>query len=455
MGSVIRISLLMVISLGSLAIGYALLVTGLQTDHMYTDQVTKAAFVFVVGFVSLLILRLVVLSILALVQQVVYRRGLNQFIRAGGPVYQPRISIIVPAYNEELEIESALESHLALEYPHVEIVVVDDGSMDRTAELVQPFVHPDPEDGVYLHTIENSGKGDALNYGIEKSTGDLILCVDADSRLDSDALWYAVRHFQDPRVGAVAGNVKVINRRGLLPNLQGLEYIVGQNLLRRLQSMFNMVNIVPGPFGLFRRETLESVGGYDEDTFAEDCDLTLKILAAGWKIDYELNAIARTEAPEELGPFIRQRYRWTRGTLQSLIKHQRHLWGSGGMRMMAILWNMAFDAILWPIANLLCHICVFYLIWQIGLATYLVFWWIHFSCLDMSLALLCIASEREDARLAWHALVYRLLFIMMMDLCKFLASLEEFLNVKMHWGKLDRTGHEFTRSKEGEIFHAP
>jgi len=335
-----------------------------------------------------------------------------------------------------------------MDYPSFEVVVVDDGSADRTTEVAGEVAEEDGPGRVRVYRIPNGGKGHALNHGIRKARGDLLLCVDADSRLDPDSLHYAVRHMKDPSVGAVAGNVKVLNRNKILTNLQALEYIIGQNLMRRILGLFRCVGIVPGPFGLFRRKAVESVGMYTDDTFAEDCDLTLRLLAKGWKVVDEINAVVRTEAPEKLLPFIKQRYRWTRGVLQSLRKHRRGFTGRGGLRMWFVLMNMFFDGVIWPVANLLAHVCVFYLIFEFGLVTYLVFWWIHFTFLDMALALLCIASERETARLVVYVLFYRLFFLVIMDVCKLLSSCEEVFRVQMGWGKLARTGSGATPVKE-------
>src|SRR6185436_16069303 len=149
--------------------------------------------------------------------------------------------------------------------------------------------------------------------------------MDGDARLSPDALRHAMRHFSDPRIAAVAGNVKVVNRRNLWTRLQALEYIEGLNMARRAQGFLRVVNIVPGPIGVFRRDVLRRVGGYDTDTFAEDADLTLKILTAGWHVAYEERAIAYTEAPERFVELVKQRYRWTRGVLQALRKHRMWL----------------------------------------------------------------------------------------------------------------------------------
>ncbi|HEX8152664.1 MAG TPA: glycosyltransferase family 2 protein, partial [Thermoanaerobaculia bacterium] len=229
----------------------------------------------------------------------------------------PFISIIVPAYNEGEVIAASLSSLLELRYPYYEIIAVDDGSSDDTYEKMREFEGNHYGVRVQVYRKENSGKADTLNYGIRRSKAPIVVCMDSDSRLTSEALRYAIRHFQDPNVGAVAGNVKVINRHNIWTKLQALEYIEGLNIVRKAQAFFRSVNVIPGPIGIFRRTAIEATGGYDSDTFAEDFDMTVKILAQGWKINYEPKAIAYTEAPEELLDIIKQRYRWSRGILQA------------------------------------------------------------------------------------------------------------------------------------------
>ncbi len=449
-GRTLRITLVTGFFLFLALLAFAIWLLVERTDHDWSKWLSTGAFVFVIGFVTILILRIMFFALFTMVHLVVYRRRLarDEKSRRWESHSAPFVSIIVPAYNEEKVIAEAVRSHLRMDYPSFEVVVVDDGSSDRTTEVAGEVAEEDSLGRVRVYRIPNGGKGHALNHGIRKAKGDLLLCVDADSRLDPDSLHYAVRHMKDPSIGAVAGNVKVLNRHKILTNLQALEYIIGQNLMRRILGLFRCVGIVPGPFGLFRRKAVESVGMYTDDTFAEDCDLTLRLLANGWKVVDEINAVVRTEAPEKLLPFIKQRYRWTRGVLQSLRKHRRGFTGRCGLRMWFVLMNMFFDGVIWPVANLLAHVCVFYLIFEFGLVTYLVFWWIHFTFLDMGLALLCIASERETARLVVHVLFYRLFFLVIMDVCKLLSSCEEVFRVRMGWGKLARTGSGATPVKE-------
>jgi cellulose synthase/poly-beta-1,6-N-acetylglucosamine synthase-like glycosyltransferase len=265
--------------------------------------------------------------------------------------------------------------------------------------------------------------------------------MDGDSRLHPDTLRAAMRHFADPRVGAVAGNVKVVNRDSLWTRLQALEYIEGLNMARRAQGFLRVVNIIPGPIGIFRRDVLLRLGCYDTDTFAEDADLTLKILTGGWHIVYEERAIAYTEAPERYLDLIKQRYRWTRGILQSLRK--RAAWLAAPKRGVAVwlsLLAMLFEAVLWPAMNVLGNLLFTVAALSAGVAAGVFYWWVLLTMLDVAAALYAIGMEGEELRLVPYAFLYRFFFITMIDVAKLFATAEEGARVRMTWGKLERAG---------------
>ena len=236
------------------------------------------------------------------------------------PEYQPQVSVIIPAYNEESVIVDTVRSALASNYPKLEIVVVDDGSIDRTAELVRGNFGHDPR--VRLLLQPNRGKPAALNNALREVTGEILVSIDADTMVDSEVIPRLVRHFADPKVGAVAGNVKVMNRNRWLTRWQALEYITSQNLEKRAFDLLNCIPVVPGAAGAWRANLLRRTGGFSGDTVAEDTDLTLTIRRNGWKILYDEDAIARTEVPDTVEALIRQRFRWTFGTLQAVWKHR-------------------------------------------------------------------------------------------------------------------------------------
>lgn len=353
----------------------------------------------------------------------------------------PFISIIVPAFNESEVIESSLSSLLELRYPYYEIIAVDDGSTDGTFDKMRKFEGNHYGVRVQVFRKENSGKADTLNYGIRRSKAPIVVCMDSDSRITPDALRYAVTQFRDPLVGAVAGNVKVINRHNLWTKLQALEYIEGLNIVRNAQAFFRSVNVIPGPIGIFRRTAIEGTGGYDSDTFAEDFDMTVKILADGWKIGYEPKAIAYTEAPEELLDIIKQRYRWSRGILQALRKQKHLLTRSSGVVTTPLsLWYMIFEGLVWPAMNIFANLFFVYIALLYGMTKLLVLWWLLLTVLDLLIAIHAIVMEREQLSLAIYSVFYRFFYILIIDVCKVFATLEELVGLDMSWGKLARKG---------------
>lgn len=236
------------------------------------------------------------------------------------PEYTPEVSVLIPAFNEEAVIVETVRAALASEYGKLEIIVVDDGSADRTAELVRENFGRDSR--VRLLLQPNRGKPTALNHGLAEASGEVVISIDADTIVDSKALPLLVRHFADPKVGAVAGNVKVINRKRWLTRWQALEYITSQNLEKRAFDLLNCIPVVPGAVGAWRAGLLRANGGFSGDTVAEDTDLTLTIRRNGWKILYDEDAVGRTEVPDTVNALIRQRFRWTFGTLQAVWKHR-------------------------------------------------------------------------------------------------------------------------------------
>lgn len=356
-------------------------------------------------------------------------------------LYEPPVTIIVPAFNEGAVIEGALRSLLDMDYPSFEILVVDDGSSDDTYARAASMEGRYGDVALRVVSKSNGGKASALNTGISLARHPFVLCMDGDSRLHRGTLRAAMRHFRNPAVGAVAGNVKVVNRRNLWTRLQALEYIEGLNMARRAQAFARTVNIIPGPIGIFRREALEQVGGYERDTFAEDADLTLKILTAGWQVKYEDRAIAYTEAPESLLDLLKQRYRWTRGILQALAKRKSWLFvPRGGGAVWVSLNSMFFEAVIWPSVNVIGNLTFAIGALLTGVPEFVLYWWMLLTVLDVAAALYTVAMEEEDLSLVPYAVLYRLFFIVTIDVAKMFATVEEVLKVRMTWGKLERAG---------------
>jgi len=354
--------------------------------------------------------------------------------------FLPPISILVPAYNEGANIQASIRSLLELDYPCYEIIVIDDGSTDDTYTRARSM--EGRYSGVRVRVLQkrNGGKASALNLGIAAASEDLILCMDGDSRLAPGSLRAATRHFTDPHVGAVAGNVKVVNRLNLLTRLQALEYIEGLNIVRHAQAFFRSVVIIPGPFGVFRRRVLLEAGCYAEDTFAEDADMTLRILERGWKIRYEPGGIAFTEAPESVGDLVKQRYRWTRGLLQALKKRVRLALRFRNRGLSIAVFYLLFEGLAWPAVNVAAQLFLVYLTAIYGAGLLLVLWWAQLTVLDLVAALFCVVAEEESLSLVLYAVPYRLFFTLCLDVCRVGASVEELMEVEMGWGNLERRG---------------
>lgn len=409
-----------------------------KTILSVTSLLEYSIIVSLVIFLMILLVRYFIILFLAYLY-------VNEYTFLDENSFSPFVSIIVPAFNEAKILKQSLQSLLNLNYRDYEIIIVNDGSSDDTKKIAESFVgyHRGELNEIKISLInkENGGKASALNVGIQYSTAEFVLCMDGDSQLSPDSLKRAVRHFKDHSIGAVAGNVKVLNRKRFLTDLQALEYIEGLNMARSAQSYVRAVNIIPGPIGLFRKSAIIQAGFYSSDTFAEDADLTLKILAKGWKIYYEPRAISYTEAPSSFQQLLKQRYRWTRGIIQSIRKHKRQLLNPTiNFRNTIILWSMFYEALIWPPMNIAAHLFFIVAALVFGFSSLIIFWWIGLALLDFISALYCIVVEKEEARLLPYTIIYRMFFILVIDICKAMSTVEEFLGIKMTWGKLERTG---------------
>lgn len=404
----------------------------------FNSLIEYAVIVALVIFLFILLVRYFAILIFAYLY-------INEYTFRKSEEFNPFVSVIIPVYNEEKVLGKSIQSLLNQDYSNYEIIIVNDGSTDNTKSVAESLVgyhkavHSDIK--VSLITQTNSGKAKALNAGIQYSKADYILCMDGDSQLSPEAIKSAIRHFADPKIGAVAGNVKVLNRHNFFTDLQALEYIEGLNMARSAQSFIRLVNIIPGPIGVFRKKAIQDAGFYSSDTFAEDADLTLKIIANGWKIYYEPNSISYTEAPANLQQLLKQRYRWTRGILQSLRKHKRLLINPTiNFGHSFILWSMFYEALIWPAMNIAANVFFISAAVIFGFTQLIFFWWAGLALLDLITALYCIAVEKEEFRLIWYAIIYRMFFILIIDICKAMSTIEEFLGIRMTWGKLERVG---------------
>ncbi len=237
--------------------------------------------------------------------------------------YNPRVAVLIPAYNEETVIVRTIRSVLNSDYKNLHVIVIDDGSSDSTAEVARTAYAGEIAAGhVQVFCKPNGGKASALNYALDRLTEEIYVGIDADTVIAADAISKLIPHFEDPRIGAMAGNAKVGNRVNLWTRWQALEYITSQNFERRALDLFHVVTVVPGAIGAWRTGPVKAAGGYPLNTVAEDADLTMGLLEAGWRVNYEDRSLAFTEAPINARGLMRQRFRWSFGILQAVWKHK-------------------------------------------------------------------------------------------------------------------------------------
>ncbi|HEX3810882.1 MAG TPA: glycosyltransferase [Rhizomicrobium sp.] len=274
------------------------------------------------------------------------------------------VSVIVPAFNEEKVIARTIRGILASSYRNLEIIVVDDGSKDNTADVMEAEFGS--ESRVTLFRVPNGGKAHALNYGLAHATGAVFVALDADTQFQRDTIGRLVRWFGDPKIGAVAGNAKAGNRINMVTRWQALEYIVAQNMERRALAALGTLTVIPGAVGAWRRSAVEALGGFPADTVAEDQDLTIGLQRAGYRVLFDNSAIAWTEAPTTFGGLAKQRFRWAFGTLQCLWKYRRMTFNPrfGALGLVALPQVWLFQILLTALAPLADLLLLWQLVWQ-------------------------------------------------------------------------------------------
>ena len=354
----------------------------------------------------------------------------------GPPVTEP-VSVIVPAYNEKEGIEAAVQSLAGGDYPHIEVVVVDDGSTDGTASLVEQMRLPN----VRVVRVPNGGKSNALNTGIALARHDLIVTVDGDTIFEPDSIRNLVQPFADPSVGAVAGNVKVGNREKMVAAWQHIEYVIGFNLDRRLYEVLGIMPTVPGAIGAFRREALAQVGGISDETLAEDTDVTMAMLRQGWRVVYTEDAKAWTEAPATLEQLYRQRYRWSYGTMQAMWKHRRALFDKGpsgrfgriGLPFLA-LFGVALPMLAPVVDIMLLYGLVFWELEETVVA------WLGMLALQLFTAAVAFRFDKESLKPLWRLPLQQFAYRQLMYLVLMQSATTAMTGGRLRWHKLHRAG---------------
>ena len=383
--------------------------------------------------IALLGLRAVLLAIAAPVQA---RRARRRGKRA--PPEGLTVSVVVPAYNEEQVILRTVDSLLAQEPAVLEVVCVDDGSKDRTLAILHERYDGNPR--VRIFGKVNGGKSSALNLGFAEARGEVVVALDSDTLFVPDTVAQLCAPFADPRVAAVAGNAKVGNRVNRLTRWQALEYVTAQNLERRAWDLVAAVPVVPGAVGAWRRKAVLDAGGFHEDTLAEDTDLTLRLIAEGFRVVYAEHALAYTEAPEKAASLLKQRFRWTYGVLQACWKHKARLFRpGGGVLGWLILPTFALYQFLVPlIAPLVDLLLVLSLLRGRLQAT--AGYYLLFFALDLLLSAVAILLEGEDLGLLLGLFVQRIAYRQLLWVALVRSLWNAFAGFAVGWGKLARTG---------------
>ncbi len=369
--------------------------------------------------------------------------------------FKPAVAVLIPAYNEEKVIEQTVRAALNSDYPRLRVIVIDDGSKDHTLEVARAAFAGDPR--VLILTKPNGGKAAALNYGLEYVTEEIFIGIDADTMIARSAVSMLVPHFLDSRIGALAGNAKVGNRVNLWTRWQALEYVTSQNFERRALDLLGAVSVVPGAIGAWRTSAVRDAGAFHHDTVAEDADLTMALLQAGYRVEYEDRALAFTEAPMNANGLMRQRFRWSFGILQAVYKH-KSAFGRKGVLGWVALPNIIIFQILLPLVSPFIDIMFAFGAINYGINKYfhpetadprsfekLVSFFLAFMIIDFVASTLAFLLERrtadnaEDPKLLLHVWLQRFAYRQLFSVVLFKTLKRALTGHAFAWDKLERT----------------
>jgi cellulose synthase/poly-beta-1,6-N-acetylglucosamine synthase-like glycosyltransferase/peptidoglycan/xylan/chitin deacetylase (PgdA/CDA1 family)/spore germination protein YaaH len=413
-----------------------------------------ANFIFIVFFAGdvLMSARLIFVGVLAIIDR--FRRPL----RPSSPAYAPRVAVLIPAYNEETVIVRTIRSVLNSDYKNLHVIVIDDGSTDRTADVAREAYAAEIAAGhVQVLVKPNAGKAAALNFALDRLDEEVYVGIDADTVIAPDAISKLIPHFADPRIGAMAGNAKVGNRVNLWTRWQALEYITSQNFERRALDLFHVVTVVPGAIGAWRTAPVKTAGGYPLNTVAEDADLTMHLLEMGYRVDYEDRSLAFTEAPIDARGLMRQRFRWSFGTLQAVWKHRAAFIRNKAMGLFALP-NIIIFQMLLPLVS------PFIDLWfLVGVGTYflnlhyhpeaasaanlekLIAYFGAFLLIDFVTSTIAFSLERKhpankgDGWLLFHIWLQRFAYRQVFSIVLFKTVKRAIDGKPFNWDKLERT----------------
>jgi len=400
----------------------------------------------------LMSMRLIVIGLFATIDRFRKRKDFST------PAYQPRVAVLIPAYNEETVIARTVRSVLMSNYKNIRIIVIDDGSTDDTAKVVEEMYAKEIADGrLAILTKPNGGKADALNFALAQTDEEIYVGIDADGVIAHDAIARLVPHFANPHIGAVAGNAKVGNRVNLWTRWQALEYITSQNFERRALDLFDVVMVVPGAIGAWRTAAVKVGGAYHPDTVAEDADLTMSLLEQGYAVIYEDQALAFTEAPINANGLARQRFRWSFGILQAIYKHKGAISNRRAMGLFALPNIFIFQVLLPLLSPLIDLMFVFGIVHYFidkhfhpettstGDLTKLLLFFSAFLVIDFAASGLAFLLERKhpaskgDAWLLVHIWAQRFTYRQLFSWVLFRTIKRALDGKPFSWDKLERT----------------
>ncbi len=275
--------------------------------------------------------------------------------------YEPEVSIIVPVYNGEDNIAACLEAIENADYPEdkKEVIVVDDGSTDRTAQVAESFGN------VHVIRQEHRGKVDALNLGVSKAANNIVITIDSDVMIERDFIKNIVKPFSDKNVGAVSGAAKVANENSFLTAFQSIEYLYNSLLMDSFSNVFGTSFWFWGAVSSFRKDVLMKAGGFTKDSETEDFETMVRIKRLGYRTVSTRHAVGRTRVPGDLISLFRQRIRWWKGSLQTIIGHRDMFTPRYGIAMMLLVFMQFF----WFVYSFLA----------IPLIIYQIFYWIPYN----------------------------------------------------------------------------
>ncbi len=363
------------------------------------------------------------------------RRVRRKGFRWGPPVTEP-VTVLVPAYNEAKCIENTVNSLMASDHP-VEVIVVDDGSTDGTARIVEAMGLPN----VRVIRQLNAGKPAALNRGLANARYDIVVMMDGDTVFEPSTVRELVQPFGDPKVGAVAGNAKVGNKDSLIGAWQHIEYVMGFNLDRRMYDVLRCMPTIPGAVGAFRRSALEPIGGMSDDTLAEDTDVTMALHRAGWRVVYAENARAWTEAPETVQQLWSQRYRWSYGTMQAIWKHRRAVIEKGPSGRFGRV-GLPFVSLFMVLAPLLAPLIDVFLLYGLvfGPTEKTIMAWLGVLAIQAVCAAYAFRLDRERMTHLISLPLQQILYRQLMYVVLLQSWITALTGGRLRWQKLRRTG---------------